>query len=190
MTVTRLLERLDEGDAGALEELFPIVYRELRALAHAQRRRWHGDETLGTTALVNEAYLKLVGQERVRARDRAHFLAVAATAMRQILSNYAEAHRRLKRGGAMLRVSPEVLDALPAWLEFGDDDADTLAALDLALSRLAETDARLARVVECRWLAGLSIPDTAAALGSSPATVKRDWVLARAWLYRELQNPG
>lgn len=190
MTVTRLLERIDEGDSAALDELFPLIYRELRALAHGQRRRWHGDETLGTTALVNEAYLKLVGQERLRARDRGHFLAVAATAMRQILSNYAEAHRRLKRGGGMVRVSPELLDALPAALPLGEGDGDTLAALDAALARLAETNARLARVVECRWLAGMSIADTAAAVGASPATVKRDWLLARAWLYRELQGEG
>ena len=186
-TVTRLLAQLEGGHRAALDQLFPIVYAELRALAHRQRRRWYGDETLGTTALVNEAYLKLVDQQRLGARSRAHFLAIAAKAMRHILSNYAEARRRLKRGGDLRRVSADVLDAVPAPLGLTDAQAELLAALDDALRRLEETNVRLSRVVECRFLAGMSIEDTAVALDTSPATVKRDWVLARAWLYRELQ---
>src|SRR5690606_31804011 len=158
---------------------FPLVYAELRALAHRQRQRWHGDETLGTTALVHEAYLKLVGQQRLGARSRAHFLAIAAKAMRHILSNYAEARRRLKRGGDLQRVSADALDAVPAPAGITDAQAEMLAALDDALRRLDETNARLSRVVECRFLAGLSIKDTAAALDTSPATVKRRWIRAR-----------
>jgi RNA polymerase sigma factor (TIGR02999 family) len=189
-TVTRLLEQLDGGQRSALDQLFPLVYRELSALAHAHRQRWHGDQTLGTTALVHEAYLKLAGQQRLGARNRAHFLAIAGKAMRHILSNYAEARRRLKRGGGVQKVSLHAMDAVPALLDLPDDQAEMLEALDVALEKLEQTNARLSRVVECRFFAGMSIADTAAALHSSPATIKRDWVLARAWLYREMQSHG
>jgi RNA polymerase sigma factor (TIGR02999 family) len=186
-TVTRLLEELDGGHRSALDQLFPLVYRELKALAHSHRQRWHGDHTLGTTALVHEAYLKLVGQQRLSARNRSHFLALAAKAMRHILSNYAEARRRLKRGGGIEKVPLDAMDIVPAALDLSDDQAEMLEALDIALRKLEETNARLSRVVECRFFAGMSIADTAAALDSSPATIKRDWVLAHAWLYREMQ---
>jgi RNA polymerase sigma factor (TIGR02999 family) len=189
-TVTRLLEQLDGGYRSALDQLFPLVYGELRALAHSHRQRWHGDETLGTTALVHEAYLKLVGQQRLGARNRAHFLATAAQAMRHILSNYAEARRRLKRGGGVQKGSLDAMDVVPAALDLSDDQAERLEALDIALRKLEQTNARLSRVVECRFFAGMSIADTAAALDCSPATIKRDWVLARAWLYREIQAHG
>lgn len=186
-TITRLLDRLQGGDRDALDALFPLVYEELRLLAHGHRRRWDGDDTLGTTVLVNEAYLKLAGQSKLSVRSRAHFLGVAAKAMRHILCNHAEARGRIKRGGGVQRVSLDALDAEPAGLDIADDQADTLAAVELALRRLDATNARLARVVECRFFAGMSIADTAEALDTSPATVKRDWLLARAWLYRELQ---
>jgi RNA polymerase sigma factor (TIGR02999 family) len=189
-TVTRLLEQLDGGHRSALDQLFPLVYCELRALAHSHRQRWFGDETLGTTALVHEAYIKLVGQQRLGARNRAHFLATAAQAMRHILSNYAEARRRLKRGGGVQKVSLDAMDVAPAAIDLSDNQAEMLEALDIALRKLEQTNARLSRVVECRFFAGMSIADTAAALDSSPATVKRDWVLARAWLYREMQAHG
>jgi RNA polymerase sigma factor (TIGR02999 family) len=189
-TVTHLLEQLDGGQRSALDQLFPLVYGELRALAHSHRQRWYGDETLGTTALVHEAYLKLVGQQRLGARNRAHFLATAAQAMRHILSNYAEARRRLKRGGGMQKVSLDALDVVPAAMDLSDDQAEVLEALDIALRKLEQTNVRLGRVVECRFFAGMSIADTAVALNSSPATIKRDWVLARAWLYREMQAHG
>ena len=189
-TITRLLEQLDGEPRAALDELFPLVYGELRALAHSQRQRWHGDQTLGTTALVNEAYVKLVGQQQLSARNRAHFLAIAAMAIRQILSNYAEARRRLKRGGGVHTVSLESMNAVPEVLDLADHQAAMLDALDTALRALERTNARLSRVVECRFFAGMSIADTAAALDSSPATIKRDWVLARAWLYREMQAHG
>jgi RNA polymerase sigma factor (TIGR02999 family) len=189
-TVTRLLEQLDDGHRSALDQLFPLVYRELRGLAHAHRQRWYGDETLGTTALVHEAYLKLVGQQRLGARNRAHFLATAAQAMRHILSNYAEARRRLKRGGGVQTVSLDAMDVAPAAMDLSDDHAEMLEALDIALRKLEQTNARLSRVVECRFFAGMSIAETAAALHCSPATIKRDWVLARAWLYREMHASG
>jgi RNA polymerase sigma factor (TIGR02999 family) len=187
-TVTRLLQEVRDGDRAALDQLFPLVYDELRGLAHGQRRRWYGDETLGTTALVHEAYLKLVGQQRLDAHGRAHFLAIAARAMRHILSNYSEARRRLKRGGDLQRISLDALEGSAGRMDSGDEHADALAALEGALRKLDQTNERLSRIVECRFLAGMSISETALALDSSPATVKRDWVLARAWLYRELQQ--
>ena len=187
-TVTRLLDQLQRGHREALDQLYPLVYEELKALAHYHRRRWHGDDTLGTTALLHEAYLKLVGQRRLAARSRAHFFAVAAKAMRHILSNYAEARRRKKRGGDQERVSLRTLDELPARLDFTNEHAETLAVLDEALRRLEQTNGRLSQLVECRFLGEMSIADTATVLGVSPATVKRDWVLARAWLYREMQR--
>lgn len=183
-TITRLLEQLSEGDRAAFDRLVPLVHDQLRALAHGHRLRWDGDETLGTTALVNEAYLKLVGQQRLDATSRAHFYAIAGKAMRQILSNYAESQRRLKRGGGRQRVG---LDQLDVAAVADDNDAQALSALDAALERLEQSHERLGRVVECRFFAGLSITETATALGTSPATVKRDWTLARAWLSRELQ---
>jgi RNA polymerase sigma factor (TIGR02999 family) len=187
-TVTRLLKELQHGNRATLDELFPLVYHELRRLAHRHRRRWDGDETLGTTALVHEVYLKLVGGQRLAASNRAHFLAVAAKAMRQILGDYARARRRLKRGGDLHKVSLEVLEAVPGQLLISDQQAETLTMLDAALARLEQADSRLSQVVECRFFAGLSIADTAAVVGTSPATVKRDWTLARAWLYREMQR--
>ena len=138
--------------------------------------------------LLHEAYLKLVGQRRLAARSRAHFFAVAAKAMRHILSNYAEARRRKKRGGDQERVSLRTLDELPARLDFTNEHAEMLAVLDEALRRLEQTNGRLSQLVECRFLGEMSIADTATVLGVSPATVKRDWVLARAWLYREMQR--
>jgi RNA polymerase sigma factor (TIGR02999 family) len=187
-TVTRLLDQLQRGHREALDQLYPLVYEELKALAHYHRRRWHGDDTLGTTALLHEAYLKLVGQRHLAARSRSHFFAVAAKAMRHVLSNYAEARLRKKRGGDQERVSLRTLDELPARLDFTNEHAETLAVLDEALRRLEQTNGRLSQLVECRFLGEMSIADTATVLGVSPATVKRDWVLARAWLYREMQR--
>jgi RNA polymerase sigma factor (TIGR02999 family) len=192
-TVTRLLHELRDGHQAALDQLIPLVHEELRLLAHHHRLRWHGDETLGTTALVNEAYLKLVGQQQLGARSRAHFFAVAGKAMRHILANYAESRRRLKRGGGQRPEPLEEAQQVPAGFGLSDDEAEHFAALDAALDRLEGVHPRLSRVVECRFFAGLSIADTAAALGTSPATVKRDWLIARAWLYRELEpqrHPG
>lgn len=186
-TITRLLFDFENGDKAALEALFPIVYDELRSVAHRQRRNWNGDVTLGTTALVHEAYLKLVDVDHIGARSRVHFLRVAAMAMRQILCNYARDQRAAKRGGGSPIVSLDLLGEGAAHLSFSDEQSDALTELDEALRRLEHFDARLAAVVECRFFGGLTIEDTAGALDVSAATVKRDWSLARSWLYREMQ---
>ena len=187
-TVTRLLEDLDRGDHVALDAVFPLVYAELRNIAHHHRRQWQGDTTLGTTVLVHEAYLRLTGAKHVSARTRAHFLSLAARAMRQILCNYGRDRRALKRGGAVIELSLDHPEHEPHIGFFSDAQAGMLADLAEALDRLQGTDERLGKVVECRFFGGLSIEETAEALDTSPATVKRDWLLARAWLYREM-NP-
>jgi RNA polymerase sigma factor (TIGR02999 family) len=189
-TVTRLLADARRGDRSAMERLFPIVYDELRRAAGRQRLNWQGDLTLNTTALVHEAYLKLAGQDGVAATDRAHFMAVAATAMRHILCNYARDRRRQKRGGDHLKLSLDDLPELAGDVTFTDDHASVLERLDAALEHLASVDPRQAQVVECRFFGGMTIDDTAAAVGASPATVKREWALARARLYREMQRDG
>lgn len=188
-TVTRLLKELGGGNRAALDALFPIIYAELRTVARRHRRRWRGDYTLDTTALVHEAYLKLSEHQAVRATSRAHFLAVAARAMRHILCNYARDRQRQKRGGSLQKLTlDDAMARLPAGA-CSDDQAAVLASLASALDRLEQVNPRQGRIVECRFFGGLSIDETAAALGLSPATVKRDWNLARAWLYREMSGP-
>ncbi|HVF39737.1 MAG TPA: sigma-70 family RNA polymerase sigma factor, partial [Gemmatimonadaceae bacterium] len=186
-TVTRLLGEFEAGNRTALEELFPVVYDELRLLAHQHRRGWSGDSTLGTTALVHEAYLKLVDADRIGARSRGHFLRIAAMAMRQILCNHARAERTAKRGGDAVKVSLDVLGENATPVVFSSEHSEILAALDDSLDRLEQVDSRLSDVVECRFFGGLTVEDTAAALGTSAATVKRDWALARAWLFRDIK---
>ncbi len=166
--------------AAELDRLVPIVYDELRRIAHRQLRGERTDHTLDTTGLVHEAYLKLSRLDRIEWRDRSHFLAVAAGAMRRILVDYAVARRTGKRGGGRERVP---LDDI---LILADERAEELLALDEALQRLAAESERAARIVEWRYFAGMSIEETADVLGISPATVKREWVTARAWLNREL----
>ena len=185
-TVTRLLADLERGDSAALDALFPIVYDELKRIARRQRNRWNGDSTMDTTALVHEVYLKLTAPEHLGARSRVHFLRVASRAMRHILSNYARDRRAAKRGGNAEHLPIEFLNEPGAGVMFSPEQSDQLAGLDDALRRLESFDQRLSDVVECRFFGGLSIEDTAAALDISPATVKRDWALARAWLFREL----
>jgi RNA polymerase sigma factor (TIGR02999 family) len=192
--VSALLQSLASGDREALNALFPLVYGELSRLAHRHRQRWDGDLTLNTTALVHEAYLKLAGQRQLPAGSRAHFLALAAQAMRHILCNYARDRRRQKRGGAEPHLSldapggHEEADGRTAvGLELSPDQTDRLAALDEALRRFERVAERQCRVVECRFFAGMSVEDTAAALGVSPRSVKRDWSFARAWLRREMR---
>jgi RNA polymerase sigma factor (TIGR02999 family) len=178
--VTDLLEALRAGDNGAIDRLFPLVYDELRRIAHRHVRKEAVGRTLNTTALVHEAYLKLVDGTRVAWADREHFYAVAAQAMRRILVDSARARRAAKRGGERRPVPLEEL-SLPA-----EERAEVLVALDEALTRLAGFDERMARVVECRYFGGLSEEETAVALGVSVRTVRRDWVKAKGWLYREL----
>ncbi len=188
--VSTLVDAVAAGDRGALDALFPLVYEELSRLAHQQRRRWDGDFTLTTTALVHEAYLKLAGQRQLPAGSRAHFLAIAARAMRHILCNYARDRRRQKRGGGRPHLQLEEADAADrASIELSDDQADRLAGLDEVLRRFEGIAPRQCQVVECRFFGGMSVEETAAALDVSPRSVKRDWAFARAWLLRELQRP-
>ena len=179
--ITGLLVAWRAGDRTAVDRLFPLVYDELRRIAHRQLGRERPDHTLATTALVHEAYLKLVDQTRAQLTDRAHFFAVAARAMRRILLDYARRHRAAKRGGAQAQVSLDDT-ALAA-----DQRADTLVALDEALTRLAEVDERLSRVVECRFFGGLTEEETAVALAVTARTVRRDWVKAKGWLAQALR---
>ena len=186
--VSALIDALAAGDRDALNPLFPLVYEQLRGLAHRQRRQWDGDLTLNTTALVHEAYLKLSHQRALPAESRAHFLGIASKAMRHILCNYARDRRRQKRGGREVHVPLETADA-GEWgsMELSDDQADRLAGLDEALRRFESIAPRQCRVVECRFFGGMSVEEAATALGVSPRSVKRDWAFARAWLLREMQ---
>jgi len=186
-TDSGLLEAVERGDAAALTALFSLVYRELRILARQQRRRWQGNITLDTTALVHEVYLKLVGRHQPASRSRAHFFAVAAKAMRHILCNYARDRSRKKRGGHVPHVRLEAGEELVGRLQLTDDQTERLTALDEALRAFARIAERQSHVVECRFFGGMSIEDTATALGISARTVQRDWIFARAWLRREMQ---
>ena len=180
--VTGLLVAWGNGDESVLEELMPIVHGELRRLARRLMRGERGNHTLQTTALVNEAYLRLVDLNRVRWQDRAHFFAMSARLMRRILVDHARSRNYQKRGGALRRVSLD--EALVVSGERGTD----LVALDDALAELAAVDPRKSQVVELRFFGGLSIEEAAEALQVSGETVLRDWRFARAWLRRELSE--
>ena len=178
--VTLLIEALGGGDRTALDELVPRVYDELRRLAHRELERERPGHTLGTTDLVHELYLKLARVERLTWKDRAHFFAVCAQAMRRILVNYALMRKAAKRGGGGVHVSIDDVIAV-AQTRPGD-----LLTVDESLNRLQALSPRQSQVVECRVFGGMGVKDTAVALGISSATVKRDWALARAWLRREM----
>lgn len=182
--VTRLLARLSGGDEAALDELFPLVYGQLRAAADRALRVERPGHTLQPTALVHEAYLKLIGGGALPSRDRVHFLALAARAMRQILIDHARRRRARKRGDGR---GPVTLD-----LEVADRGLpfDEVLALDDALDRLSGLSPRLRKVVELKFFGGLGEDDIAAALGVTTRTVQRDWARARAWLYREVYSGG
>ena len=184
--ITRLLEQLDSKPGEAREivlaELMPLVYGELKALARSNRYRWNGVESLGTTSLVHEAYLKLANQARSEFSNRRQFYALASKAMRSILIDNARWHSRQKRGGGQRPAALEESMLVSA------ERSEDLLALDEALGRLEDREPRLARIVECRCFGGLTVDETAEALDVSPATVKRGWSLARAWLYRLLQS--
>jgi RNA polymerase sigma-70 factor, ECF subfamily len=177
--VTELLRAWREGDKSALDRLTPIVYQDLRRLARRHLLAERAGHTLQTTALVNEAYMRLVDYRRMQWQDRAHLLAVSAQLMRRILVEHAR-RRNQKRGGAMRHIS---LEQAP---EVGSTRSKDVIALDEALNELARMDARKARVVELRYFGGLSVAETAEALSISVPTVMRDWSTAKAWLYREL----
>jgi len=188
-TVTSLLGDVRRGDPGALSRLFALVYDKLLEIARIQRRRQPSTETLNTTALVHEAFIKLFGSKSRDFNDRAHFMAVAATAMRQILIGHARRQTAVKRGAGRVPASfEEVERALESEAGFVTPKADALVALDRALERLHQRSERQVRIVECRFFAGMSIEETAVALGISAATVKRDWSMAQAWLHREIQR--
>jgi RNA polymerase sigma factor (TIGR02999 family) len=180
--VTRLLDALRGGDRTALDALFPLVYDELRRLARRHLARERPGHTLDSVALVNEAYLKLVDQDGVRIDDRAHFFGVSARAMRAILVDHARARNAAKRGGGGV---PVPLDAVAELLS--DAQTEHVLQLDDELARLAEANAEAARVVECLYFGGLTLDETAVALGLSVATVRRRWSFAKAWLGRALQ---
>jgi RNA polymerase sigma-70 factor, ECF subfamily len=180
--VTELLRQVSRGDAAALSHLLPLVYADLQRVAQRALGREHEAHTLSSTALVHEAYLRMVDQRRVQWNDRAHFLAVAATAMRRVLVDHARRQKRLKRGGARQQVTLDDAMLLAA------ERADALVELDDALVRLGQLNGRLARVVECRFFAGLTTEETAQALAVTTRTVERDWQKARAWLFIQLQD--
>jgi RNA polymerase sigma factor (TIGR02999 family) len=184
--ITALLRAWRGGDATALDRLTPLLYQDLRRLAHRYMRHERAGNTLQTTALVNEAYLRLIDAKDVAWQDRAHFVAIAARVMRRILVDAARARASIKRGGHMQRIdhsNPVDFDQLPAP---GSDPGAELRALDDALNTLSQMDARRAQVIELRFFGGLSVEETAEVLKVSPQTVMRDWKLARAWLAREL----
>jgi len=184
-----LLDDVRRGDPTAMARLFAMVYDKLREIARIQRRRQPSTETLNTTALVHEAYIKLFGSQSRDFNDRAHFMAVAATAMRQILISHARRNAAAKRGGGQAPATfEEVERALETEASFAAPTADAVLALDRALEQLHQHSQRQAQIVECRFFGGMSIEDTAVALGISPATVKRDWSMAQAWLHREIQR--
>lgn len=182
--VTQLLLAWRSGDDAALEKLVPLVYEELRRLARLYMRRERAGHTLQTTALVNEAYLRLVDVSKVRWQNRAHFFAVSAQLMRRILVDFARSRNYQKRGGDARRAS--FAEALAVSSEENPD----IVALDDALKALADVDQRKSQVVELRYFGGLSVEETAEALNVSPETVKRDWRLAKAWLLRQLEAEG
>ncbi|MEJ7812214.1 MAG: ECF-type sigma factor [Gemmatimonadaceae bacterium] len=183
--VTQLLDRASRGDPGALRQALGLLHERLRVIAHRHLAGEGQGHTLETDAVVHEAFLRLVGLERVQWRDREHLLSMAARTMRRLLIDYAEQRRARKRGGGEVALALEEADSAAAAL---DRHADDLHALDEALARLAELNPRQSQVVECRFFVGLSIEETAEALALSPATVKRDWTVARAWLNRELSR--
>ena len=180
--VTQLLEKWGEGDQDALEQLLPLVYDELHRLAEAYLRRERGDHTLQPTALVNEAYLRLIDQRNARWQNRAQFFGVAAQLMRRILVDHARAHHAAKRGGTRDDLS------LSHALNFGKKPDTDLLALHDALNQLAEIDPEQSRVVELRFFGGLTIAETAEVMQTSHATVEREWKMARAWLRREMSR--
>ena len=180
--VTQLLLQLRDGQPGVMDQLYPLVYEELRRVAHRAIRGERTGHTLGTTGLVHEAYLRLVDQTQLEYRDRAHFYGIAARAMRRILVDYARRHRAAKRGGdkRVFALDEELLGI--------EDRAEALVALDEALTELEKLDPRLGQVVQCRFFGGLTEEETGEVLGVTARTVRRDWLKAKGWLYHQLNN--
>jgi RNA polymerase sigma factor (TIGR02999 family) len=180
--ITKLLQGWQGGDGAALDALVPVVYKELRRLAHYELRKERPDHTLQSTALVHEAYFRLVGRDLPQWEGRTHFFAIAAKLMRQILVDYARRRRASKRGSGVCMLTLDDAMAMPQ-----GKDVDVVA-VDDALNTLAEVDPRQSRVVELRFFAGLSLEETSEVMGIATATVQRDWTAARAWLHREISR--
>jgi RNA polymerase sigma factor (TIGR02999 family) len=180
--ITALLIEWGNGDSSALAELMPLVESELRRLARSYVRRMQPGNTMQTTAVINEAFIRLVDQKRVRWQNRAHFYGIAAKTMRRVLLNHLRDKKRKKRGGGLYPVS------LSHAIGISDERSSEIIALDDALNRLALMDERKSRVVEMRYFGGLSVDETAEVLGVSRVTVIRDWTTAKAWLLREMSN--
>jgi RNA polymerase sigma factor (TIGR02999 family) len=180
--VTLLLKRLSNGDQDALAQLIPLIYDELHRLAAFHLQRERPEHTLQTTALVHEAYVRLVDQKEAQWKNRGHFLAVAAQAMRRVLVDYARKHRAIKRGSSLPKVSLDNAIAL------SNEDVHHVLLLDELLSRLTSVDPEEGRIVELRFFGGLTVEETAEVMGISPATVKREWSVAKAWLLREINK--
>lgn len=180
--VTQLMQAAGRGDNGAAERLFPLIYDQLRALARNHMRHEGLGHTLQATALVHEAYMKLVGSNQLSWSTRAGFFQASARAMRRILIDHARSRGRVKRGGDRRREPLDAIDLAES------SDPEEVEALDAAVNRLAQNDSRAADIVQLRFYAGLSVEDTAAALNLSERTVKREWAFARAWLYQELRS--
>ena len=178
--VTGLLEKARSGDREAVNRLHELVYDQLRQIAHRQRLQWQGEETLNTTALVHEAYIRMADGAPLDFQSRVHFLRIAAKAMRYVLLDKVKAQRRQKRGGDRQRVP------LDEGMLISEEEAGRFLALNEALERLEANNTRYAQIVECRFFGEMTIDETAAALSISPATVKRGWTMARAWLFREM----
>lgn len=181
--VTQLLLKWSQGDRQAMEELLPMVYRELQKIAHRYLNKERGEHTLQTTALVHEAYLKLIDQTRVQWQNRAHFFGIAAQAMRRILVDNARQRLADKRGAGAEKISIDDKE-----IDISDEKASNLIELDFALKKLAELDPNKSRLVELRYFGGLSLEETAEVLGVSRPTVIRQWRLAKAWLYKEISG--
>jgi RNA polymerase sigma-70 factor, ECF subfamily len=179
--ITVWLKRLREGDEEALERLIPLLYEELHEMARSHLRRERAGHTLNATALVNEVYLRLVRQNLIDAADRTHFFGIASTTMRRVLCEYARTRKRVKRGNGQLALPLEDVEQF-----FSEQEADEVLALDEALNRLAGFDPRGSEVVQYRFFSGLTLEETADALGVSLKTVQRDWMAARAWLRSEI----
>lgn len=183
-SITALLDATRRGEAQATEKLFNAVYAELKAIARSQRRRWVGNHTLNTTALIHEAFIKLAAGEPANFANRTHFYATASRAMRQILVNYAEQQRAAKRGGDAVQIPLEDIEFVST------ASADELLNIEQLLRRLEQDDPRRCQIVECRVFGGMTVEETAEALGISAATVKREWQVASASLYRDLRAGG
>lgn len=183
-SITQLLIDWRDGDESARDKLFPLVYAEMRRLAHSYMRKERAGHTLQTSALINEAYIRLVDHKGMRWQNRAHFYAIAAQAMRRILVDRARHHLAARHGGSSRRVDIDQAALVTA------ERAPEIIALDDALTALAALDARQAQIVEMRYFVGLSADETAEVLGVSPVTVNRDWRAAKLWLLKELQADG